>query len=58
MKSDAVIVTSGGIGGNHDLVRRNWPARLGDPPEAHALGSARARGRSHAWASPSVREAT
>lgn len=28
----AVIVTSGGIGGNHDLVRRNWPARLGTPP--------------------------
>jgi uncharacterized protein len=27
------IVTSGGIGGNHDLVRRNWPvARLGQPP--------------------------
>ncbi|MBV9220749.1 MAG: FAD-binding dehydrogenase, partial [Methylobacteriaceae bacterium] len=23
---------SGGIGGNHDLVRRNWPARLGMPP--------------------------
>jgi len=33
MKSGAVIVTSGGIGGNHDLVRRNWPARLGDPPK-------------------------
>ena len=29
----AVIVTSGGIGGNHDLVRENWPARLGEPPE-------------------------
>ena len=28
----AVIVSSGGIGGNHDLVRANWPARLGDPP--------------------------
>ncbi len=29
----AVIVTSGGIGGNHDLVRRNWPQdRLGQPP--------------------------
>ena len=23
--SSAVIVTSGGVGGNHDLVRRNWP---------------------------------
>jgi len=29
----AVIVASGGIGGNHDLVRRNWPKRLGDPPK-------------------------
>ena len=29
----AVIVTSGGIGANHDLVRRNWPARLGEPPQ-------------------------
>ena len=29
----AVIVTSGGIGANFDLVRQNWPARLGQPPE-------------------------
>lgn len=28
----AVVVTSGGIGGNHDLVRANWPDRLGEPP--------------------------
>lgn len=32
LKAQAVIVTSGGIGGNHDLVRRNWPERLGTPP--------------------------
>ena len=32
LHAGAVIVTSGGIGGNHDLVRRNWPGRLGDPP--------------------------
>src|SRR5262249_49537291 len=32
-KAQAVIVTSGGIGGNHDLVRKNWPARLGTPPK-------------------------
>lgn len=32
-EAGAVIVTSGGLGGNHDLVRRNWPAeRLGPPP--------------------------
>ncbi|GDY32520.1 FAD-binding dehydrogenase [Gandjariella thermophila] len=33
LRAQAVIVTSGGIGGNHDLVRRNWPARLGQPPK-------------------------
>jgi uncharacterized protein len=32
LTAQAVIVTTGGIGGNHDLVRRNWPARLGQPP--------------------------
>jgi predicted oxidoreductase len=32
LSAPAVIVTSGGIGGNHELVRRNWPARLGQPP--------------------------
>jgi len=32
----ATLVTSGGIGGNHDLVRRNWPARLGPAP-AHMI---------------------
>ncbi|QCX75504.1 KsdD-like steroid dehydrogenase [Streptomyces sp. YIM 121038] len=31
-RAQAVIVTSGGIGGNHDLVRANWPERLGSPP--------------------------
>lgn len=32
LTAQAVIVTSGGIGGNHDLVRKNWPARLGAAP--------------------------
>jgi predicted oxidoreductase len=32
LRAPAVIVTSGGIGGNQDLVRENWPARLGTPP--------------------------
>jgi predicted oxidoreductase len=31
--AQAVVVTSGGIGGNHDLVRRNWPERLGPAPQ-------------------------
>jgi predicted oxidoreductase len=30
--AQAVIVAAGGIGGNHDLVRQNWPERLGRPP--------------------------
>ncbi|WES65272.1 FAD-binding dehydrogenase [Microbacter sp. GSS18] len=36
--ASATIVASGGIGGNHDLVRRNWPARLGTPPEHMVTG--------------------
>lgn len=31
--AQAVIVTSGGIGANHELVRQNWPQRLGEPPK-------------------------
>ena len=38
LRAQAVIVTSGGIGGNHDLVRRNWPKRLGDPPKTMISG--------------------
>ncbi|MET7702240.1 MULTISPECIES: FAD-binding dehydrogenase [unclassified Streptomyces] len=38
LKAQAVIVTSGGIGGNHDLVRANWPERLGTPPEKMISG--------------------
>jgi predicted oxidoreductase len=33
LRAQAVIVASGGIGGNHDLVRQNWPQRLGEPPK-------------------------
>ncbi|MGY4628921.1 FAD-binding dehydrogenase [Bradyrhizobium sp. USDA 4486] len=33
LKAQAVIVASGGIGGNHELVRQNWPQRLGEPPK-------------------------
>jgi predicted oxidoreductase len=32
LKAQAVIVTSGGIGANLDLVRAMWPQRLGEPP--------------------------
>ncbi|MBT1157644.1 FAD-binding dehydrogenase [Aminobacter anthyllidis] len=35
----AVIVTSGGIGGNHELVRKAWPvARLGPAPKKMVAG--------------------
>jgi predicted oxidoreductase len=33
LHAQAVLVTSGGIGGNHELVRRHWPARMGQAPE-------------------------
>ena len=36
--AQAVIVTSGGIGANHELVREAWPARLGRPPERMLSG--------------------
>jgi len=32
LKAQAIIVTSGGIGANHDLVRRHWPQWLGPTP--------------------------
>ncbi|WP_369245446.1 FAD-binding dehydrogenase [Streptomyces sp. R41] len=38
LKAQAVVVTSGGIGGNHDLVRANWPERLGTAPERMISG--------------------
>ncbi|KJK58020.1 FAD-binding dehydrogenase [Saccharothrix sp. ST-888] len=38
LRAQAVIVASGGIGGNHDLVRKAWPARLGSPPERMVSG--------------------
>ena len=34
LRAPAVVVASGGIGGNHDLVRETWPTeRMGPPPE-------------------------
>jgi predicted oxidoreductase len=38
LRAAAVIVTSGGIGGNFDLVRKHWPARLGNPPRTMLAG--------------------
>jgi len=38
LHAQSVIVSSGGIGGDHDLVRRAWPARLGTPPARMVAG--------------------
>jgi len=38
VRAQAVVVTSGGIGANHDLVRASWPARLGRPPRQMVTG--------------------
>ncbi|HEU0300408.1 MAG TPA: FAD-binding dehydrogenase, partial [Longimicrobium sp.] len=38
LRAQAVIVTSGGIGADHEMVRRNWPSRLGDPPKRMICG--------------------
>ncbi len=32
-RAEATVVASGGIGGNHDLVRANWPKRMGEAPQ-------------------------
>jgi uncharacterized protein len=37
-RAGAVLVASGGIGGNIELVRRYWPERLGPPPRELVAG--------------------
>lgn len=38
LPAPAVVVSTGGIGGNHELVRRHWPAALLAAPEAMVCG--------------------
>jgi len=38
LRAQAVVVATGGIGGNHELVRRTWPERLGTPPRRMLSG--------------------
>lgn len=38
LSSQAVLVTSGGIGGDPELVRATWPDRLGNPPDDIVVG--------------------
>ncbi|MEU6816778.1 FAD-binding dehydrogenase [Streptomyces sp. NPDC046860] len=38
LTAQAVILTTGGIGADHDIVRRHWPERLGTPPADMVTG--------------------
>ena len=38
IRAGAVIVATGGIGGNHDLVRKQWPAGMGAAPLSMVCG--------------------
>jgi predicted oxidoreductase len=38
LRAKAVVLTTGGIGANHDLVREYWPPRLGTPPSEMVTG--------------------
>ncbi|QDM14561.1 FAD-binding dehydrogenase [Tardiphaga sp. vice352] len=38
LQAGAILIASGGIGGNHALVRQNWPERLGPPPKRMISG--------------------
>ncbi|HEY1857857.1 FAD-binding dehydrogenase [Acidocella sp.] len=38
LRAPVVVVASGGIGGNHALVRKNWPTRLGTAPQTMVCG--------------------
>ena len=38
LRGQAVVIASGGIGGDIDLVRKHWPARLGSPPQFMVQG--------------------
>ena len=38
-QAEAIVLTTGGIGANHDLVRKHWPVdRLGQPPKRMISG--------------------
>jgi predicted oxidoreductase len=37
--AEAVVVAAGGVGGNLDIVRREWPENLGSPPKDILMGS-------------------
>ncbi|MEZ0050155.1 putative oxidoreductase [Mycobacterium sp. MAA66] len=38
LSAAAVIIATGGIGHNHDMVRQYWPSRMGTPPKSMITG--------------------
>lgn len=38
LSAQAVVVTTGGIGANHEIVRRFWPERMGTAPKSMITG--------------------
>lgn len=38
LRAQAVVIATGGIGGNHEQVREWWPSRLGTPPQKMITG--------------------
>jgi len=38
LSAPAVVIASGGIGANHEMVRRYWPERMGSPPASMITG--------------------
>ena len=39
LHGEAVVIAAGGVGGNLDIVRREWPEELGEAPEHILMGS-------------------
>jgi hypothetical protein len=37
--ADQIVIAAGGVGGNLELVRREWPPELGKPPKEILMGS-------------------
>jgi predicted oxidoreductase len=39
VRAERVVIAAGGVGGNLELVRREWPPELGAPPKTILMGS-------------------
>jgi hypothetical protein len=39
VSAERIVIAAGGVGGNLDIVRREWPPELGAPPETILMGS-------------------